>query len=245
MPKHLYTAGDGYCYNGVWPMWSKLLAQALNCPWTNLSMIGAGNEAIANLVLDALPTADQDSLWIVQWTNPTRLDLRVDPIRANQPVLEYIQQDPVYYKNFITTAKDRTYWASSESQLDRVTDYRSLIPLQQHRDRTIQLQLAVAYALEQRGVEWLYIFNYPIDWSKESLLPADRVIWNSMEEFRKTSKYANLDISDIQPVSSIHLDFLEQFIFPKYPVDTVRLEKLREVILKQDRARKNGPGLST
>lgn len=242
MPKHLYTAGDGYCYNGVWPMWSKLMAQVLNCPWTNLSIIGAGNEAIANLVLDALPTADKDSIWIIQWTTPRRLDLRVDPIRSSQPLLEQINQDPVYYKNFITTAKDRTYWASSESQLDVVNNYRNLIPLQQHRDRTRQLQLAVAYALDQHKVDWMYIFNYPVDWEKDTLLPSNRIVWTSMSEFRKKSKYAELDVGEIQPVSSIHLDFLEEFIFPQYSIDPTRVEKIKEVILKRDRARKNGPG---
>jgi hypothetical protein len=245
MPKHLYTAGDGYCYNAVWPMWSELLALAMDCKWTNLSMIGIGNEAIANLVLDALPTADPDSVWIIQWTNPTRLDLRVDPIRANQALLETINQDPIYYKNFITTAKDRTYWASSESQLDLVNEYRQLIPLQQHRDRTSQLQLAVAYALEQRGVDWTYIFNYPSDWVQDSLLPTNRVIYQPLSEFRKISKYAELDVGDTQPVSSIHLDFLEQFIFTRYPVDLDRVETIKKEILKQDRARKNGPGLLT
>ena len=234
--KKLYTAGDGYCFNHHWPMWSQLLAEILECPWKNLSTIGAGNEAIAAMVLDQLSTTDNsDSLWIVQWTQPARLDLLIE---KNSKLLDTIAEDPIYYKNFVTTAANKTYWCSSSSLTNTAENYRNLIPLSQHQSRSVTHMLATAYALEKAQVDWYFIFTYNSDWAKTPLLPDKNCVWHDQQSFKNISKYRDLDVGEIQPVSSIHLDFLEQYILPELNFDKQRLSELKSRIIFQDQQQK-------
>ena len=234
----LYTVGDGYAYNHYWPMWSELLAEIVECPWTNLAAIGAGNEYIANSVLSALAVNNtSNSLWIVQWSSPKRLDLQIT--NENQPLLEYIKTDKVYHNNFATTKQDQTYWISSASKLEQVINHNNFITESQHITRSRNLQLAVAYALDQQGVEWRYMFTYDAPWAKNNIIPDSKYVWESQQTFRDKSQYRELDVGEIQPVSSIHLDFLEQFVLPHYNFDPAKLDVVKQQIIQQDQNRKN------
>lgn len=236
--KRLYTVGDGYAHNHYWPMWSQILADILECPWTNLSAIGAGNEYIANSVVDAL-TKDPDptnSIWIIQWSSPKRLDLQIND--ENQTLVEYIKTDPVYYNNFAQTAQDQTYWVSSASKLDRIVEHNDFITEAQHITRSRNLQRSVAYALDYYGVDWRYMFTYDAPWARNNLIPDSKYIWESQKTFRTKSQYKDLDVGEIQPVSSIHLDFLEQFILPYYKYDPAKLNEVKKQIVQQDQNRK-------
>lgn len=221
-------------------MWSKLLSEALDCEWTNLSQIGAGNEVIANLVLDQLAKTENtaDTLWIVQWTRPERLDLQNPQRFADQ-----IVNDPVYHRNFITTEQGQHYWCSSASELDLVKNYHLIIDSQQHQSRSRLAQLAVAHALEQRSVAWHYCLTYSAPWREQLLIPEHRWILPSLNEFRHHSYYCDLDVGYIQPVSSVHLDWIEQKILPGYEYDREKFEIIRTRTVDQDRQRKDlGPG---
>ena len=220
--EHLRTVGDGFCFNHYWPMWSQLLAEILNCEWQNFSLPGLGNEAIANIVLDQLSSENlPNTLWIIQWAAPRRVDFRVDCIGSE--FLKETQADPVYYKNFITTAQGRRYWSTSASVLPWVVKHRDLITIEQYSDRQKLFELATTHLLEKSGVKWQYIST-----------PA-------MMKFLKTSKYLDLDVGEIQPVSSVHLDFLEQFVLPGLKIDSARLDKIREKTVSTDQERsRNG-----
>ena len=218
--KHLRTIGDGFCFNHYWPMWSQLLAEILDCEWQNFSLPGLGNEAIANIVLDQVSAEDlPNTLWVIQWAEPKRLDFRVDTI--SPAFLKETESDPIYYKNFITTAQERKYWSSSASILPWVVEQRNLITLEQYQDRQKLFELAVTHALEKAGVQWQYIST------------------PGMMSFLKQSKYFDLDVGEIQPVSSVHLDFLEQFVLPGLDIDTYRLDNIREKTLLIDQERKH------
>lgn len=234
----LITAGDGFCLNHYWPMWSGILAKVLDCDWKNLSTFGAGNEAIANLVLDLLETSSDltDSLWIIQWTSPHRLDL----LLHNNQYVDIIKTDKVYYDNFITTEKNKKYWCSSASELDFVRNHNNLISSKQSESRSRIYQYAVAQALTQKGVNWKFIFTYDAAWSKNNNLDYNKVIDMSLEKFRHFSQYKNLDVGEIQPVSSIHLDFLERYILPGLPIDTKNFDFIKEEIILTDTQRKYG-----
>lgn len=236
--KKLYTAGDGFCYNHHWPMWSELLAEILDCEWVNLSTFGAGNEAIANLVLDRLSTDQEleESLWLVQWTGPKRFDLKIDPMTSK--LFNTIQQDDVYYDNFITSSKNHRYWCSSASVLPFVSEYKNSIPTSQHIDRSRMIQLGLAYALTQSNVSWKYLFTYNSSWARDNFIPNDHIVWRSQEEFRSVSKYKDLDVGEVQPISSVHLDFLEQFILPQLTHDVDKFNSIKERIIADDTARK-------
>jgi hypothetical protein len=218
--EHLRTVGDGFCFNHFWPMWSQLLAEILDCEWQNFSLPGLGNEAIANIVIDQLSAEDlPNTLWVIQWAAPKRVDFRVDTIGS--AFLKETELDPVYYKNFITTAQERRYWSSSVSILPWVAEHRNLITVDQYKDRQKLFELATTHSLEKAGVKWQYIST-----------PA-------MMNFLKQSKYLELDVGEIQPVSSVHLDFLEQFVLPGLEIDTVRLDNICKKTVLTDQERKN------
>jgi hypothetical protein len=215
-------------------MWSQILAEILDCGWTNLSQAGAGNEAIANLVLDQLAaTADtSDSLWIVQWTHPQRLDL-LEWQRFSDSIL----QDPVYHKNFIRTAKGQEFWCSSASHMDLVRTYHSMITESQQESRSRISQLATGLALSQRDVRWRFCLTYPADWREIERIGADRWILPSMREYRESAAHRELDVGYIQPVSSVYLDWLEEFILPGLDHDPDRLSQARQRYRKLDQQR--------
>jgi len=218
--EHLRTVGDGFCFNHYWPMWSQLLAEILDCEWQNFSLPGLGNEAIANIVVDQLSAEDlPNTLWVIQWAAPKRLDFRVDTI--GPAFLKETELDPVYYKNFITTAQGRRYWSSSASILPWVAEHRELVTIDQYKDRQKLFELATTHSLAKSGVKWQYIST------------------PNMMSFLKQSKYLDLDVGEIQPVSSVHLDFLEQFVLPGLEIDTARLENIREKTVLTDQERKH------
>jgi len=234
--KKLYTAGDGFCCNHTWPMWSKILADILECQWINLSTYGAGNEAIANLVLDQLSANEDycDSLWLIQWTLPKRLDLRIDHLDNNSQLLNYISSDPVYYDNFISTSKQKKYWCSSASTLEFVNNHNDLMNIDQHNDRSRHHAMSVAYALTKHKVNWKYLLTYKAYWLPLEFINESNWILQDMSSFRKISQYAHLDINRVQPISSIHLDFLEKFILPQLEYNPERLEIIKNKILTSD-----------
>jgi phospholipase C len=149
-----------------------------------------------------------------------------------------IQQDDVYYDNFITSSKNRRYWCSSASRLPFVNEYKNSIPDSQHIDRSRMIQLGLAYALTRANVSWKYLFTYNSLWAADNFISDDHTIWHSQEEFRTVSKYKDLDVGEIQPVSSIHLDFLEQFILPQLTYDVDKFNNIKERIITVDTARK-------
>ena len=234
----LITAGDGFCFNHHWPMWSKILANILDCDWKNLSTYGAGNEAIANLVLDQLDTETNltDSLWVIQWTSPWRLDLMI----IDDSLINLISTDKVYYDNFITTSKNKKYWCSSASELDVVKNHNNLISTKQYISRSRIYQYAVAQALTQRGVNWKFIFTYEAPWAKHNNIDSSKVVDTSIEAFRQLSQYKDLDVGEIQPVSSIHLDFLEKYMLSELHVDSQKFKTIKEQIILDDTKRKYG-----
>jgi hypothetical protein len=219
-------------------MWSELLARILNIEWINLSVMGAGNEIIATQVIESIEREPnpKDTLWVVQWTQSKRLDLEVDI--NNQELIDRIKTDRVYSKNFITTKKNRTFWVSSATEQNWVVQHNNLIPQSQHDSRSRMYQLSATHALEHHGADYRYMFTYNSYWSKNNLVDESKCVWNGMNYFKKTSKYADLDVGEIQPVSSIHLDFLDQHILPTLEYDRTRYEQILEEMLIADRVRK-------
>jgi hypothetical protein len=236
--KKLKTLGDGFAYNHYWPMWSQLLSEILQCEWQNFSLPGLGNEAISNIVLDELTRPqDPDTLFVIQWTSPFRLDLEIND--SNSQVKKTIAQDPFYSNNYITTCRNRTYWSSSASKIDFVNDYRNLISKSQGSRRSLQQMLATTYALNNSQCEWKYIFTYNAPWAWHKLIPEKNVVPDSLRDFLHVSQYQDLDVGEIQPVTSVHLEFLEKFVLPGLDYDQQHFDQLKQHYVEQDRQRKN------
>lgn len=233
----LKTFGDGFAKNHYWPMWSQLLAEILQCQWKNFSLPGLGNEAMCNLVTDELAiNYDSNDFYVIQWTGPPRLDLEIN--QHNQDIKQIISQDPVYYDNYITTATGRTYWSSSASISEPVKHYREFLTQSQHQSRSIQSIMATTWALTQKQAQWLCMFTYDAIWAKNVCLPEQNVIWPSLQDFLNVSQYRELDVGEIQPVTSIHLDFLETYVLPKFSYNTQHFQQLKQHYIEQDRQRK-------
>lgn len=215
-------------------MWSQILAEILDCEWTNLSQMGAGNEAIAGLVLDQLSVTNDCSstLWITQWTIPYRLDLEDSDRYTVQ-----ISKDPVYYKNFIETALGKKYWCSSASEINLVQQHNHLIGIPQSQARGRMYQLAVARALEAKQVSWKFCLTYPAPWREQTFIDPGQWMLPSLNEFRYASLYTPLDVGQVQPVSSIHLDWLAQTILPHCEYDQSRFDAVRDKYTALDQNR--------
>ena len=234
--KKLKTFGDGFARNHYWPMWSQLLSEILQCQWKNFSLPGLGNEAISNLVLSEIEQSDPDTLFVIQWTGAQRLDLEINPTNYN--LKQQISTDPFYYDNYITTANNTTYWSSSASKIDFVDRYRNLITAEQSQRRSLHHILATTYALENSQCEWKYMFTYNAPWAQHALIPSHRVTPTSLQDFLYISQYQHLDVGEIQPVSSVHLEFLEKFILLDLEYDQLHLHKLKQHYMDQDTQRK-------
>jgi len=236
--KKLYTVSDGYGCNHIYPMWPELLARVINTEWVNLSTMGSGNELIATQVIDALEKEPnpQDTLWVIQWTNCTRLDLQVD--LDNQELIDDIKTDKVYSRNFATTRKNKTFWASSASELAWVQTHNDLLLEEQHQARGRMAQLATTYALEHYSAKYKYLFSYDSSWSKNNLVNPSKYIWEPMSTFRYGSQFNELDVGEVQPVSSVHLEFLDRYLLPELEYDRRRYEQILEETLTADRVRK-------
>lgn len=218
-------------------MWSQLLAEILQCQWKNFSIPGLGNEAMCNLVIDELTVNhNADDFYLIQWTGPPRLDLEIN--QHNQDIKHAIEQDPIYHNNYITTAAGRTYWSSSASVLDVAKKYRESLTQSQHQSRSIQSIMATTWALTQHKVQWLYMFTYNGSWAKNTQLPEQNVVWPSLQDFLNVSQYRELDVGEIQPVTSVHLDFLETYVLPKFSYDSQHFQQLKQHYVEQDRQRK-------
>lgn len=239
----LKTIGDGFAYNHYWPMWSHILAEILDCEWINCSLPGLGNEAISNIVLDDIVHDDDPGIfWLIQWTEAGRLDLEIN--QHNHDVKNIICQDVNYPNNYITTAKNRVYWSSSASKLEFVETYRNLITRPQQVTRSLQCVLATTLALEKSQCAWKYIFTYTVPWIKNTWISSDRMVLQGMEDFRRISSYSHLDIGEIQPVSSIHLEFLETHVLPDLIYDPDKLQQVKTHYVQQDQHRRAIPGFN-
>lgn len=218
-------------------MWSQLLAEILQCNWVNYSLPGLGNEAIAGLVLDELEFCDDpQSLWIIQWTAPRRVDVEINA--HNKWVEDLASTDPVYYKNYIQSKKGRRWWSSSASTVDAVQNHKKMISSSQLSAQSLLQALAVRQALEHKNMHWKYMFTYRPDWINSKFMPMQQIVFPSLEEFRHQSQYQELDIREIQPVSSIHLEFLELYILPELEYNVTNFEKIKRKTIATDQRRR-------
>ena len=194
-----------------WPKIIELMTKGVRV--TNLSRYGAGNEYIINALRQHIPTAD---IVLVQWAMPNRLDLIVDPHNTN--LLETIAKD-VIYSNNIVTLNDHSFWLSSGSKTPLVQEYHSkYISLQQHQLRS---QMFIDYAkllVNQFNVEHQFMLTWDSLYLEGKIDNTIKWSWHSpfkgMHDFRRHSKFSELDLSITQPIPLIHFDFIKTYIMP-------------------------------
>lgn len=217
---NLLTIADGYGDSVAVPSWYPdyikwpELVALMTCGvnLTNLSQYGAGNEYIVNCLRHNI---ENQNCILIQWAVPSRLDLVLEHQNSFWPTA--IAADPVYSNNIIKVGADK-FWLSSASTIDPVTDYHTkFISTRQHQLRS---QLYIDYAtllLKQHNVE----FKFMLTENSNYLAHVDTMNWvwhdpwQGMNDFRKHSKYFDLDLELNQPIPLIFFDFIKTFIMPQ------------------------------
>ena len=216
---NLLTISDGYGDSDAVPKWYpkywkwpkiiELMTKGVVV--NNCSRYGAGNEFIVNQLKQNIISADAA---IVQWAQPNRLDLVI-----NQTNAVYwnaiVDSDPVYNNNIVDCGDDK-FWISSASTVDAVQKYHQQISRKQHQLRS---QIFVEYAK-------LLIKHYQIDYRFMSVVnfkylnvEANWIChepFEGMDDFKKKSKYAELDLNITQPLPMVALDFIKQHVIPNF-----------------------------
>ena len=193
-----------------WPELIQLMTH--NVALTNCSRYGAGNEYITNCLQENIK--HQDCV-LIQWAQPNRLDLVLD--HRDTFWTDTIAADLVYNNNKVNVGSDQ-FWLSSASTTAPVREYHEkFISIRQHQLRS---QLYIDYAtllLKQHDIE----FKFMLTEDSEYLAHIDPTNWiwhgpwHGMRNFKKHSKYSELDFGLNQPIPLIFFEFIKLFIMPQ------------------------------
>ena len=223
-PIKLLTIADGFGDSQAVPVWYpdyikwpeiiRLMTRGVELH--NLSRYGAGNEYIVQCLRNNL--TDKDRV-LIQWAMPNRLDL----ILSHTPEYaefwwQQIENDPVYNNNVVQVGNNRV-WISSASTATGVQEYhKKFIGLQQHQNRS---QLFVDYAtLLLEHIPHGFLLTKTSEYLRETVKDTANWLWHNrfqgMCEFRRQSKYAELELGLVQPIPLVQFDFIRQFIQPQF-----------------------------
>jgi len=223
-PIRLLTITDGFGDSQAVPAWYPYyikwpeIIQLMTCgvELHNLSRYGAGNEYIVQCLRNNLTNNDRV---LVQWAIPNRLDLI---LAHNNEYTEYwndqIKNDPVYNNNVVDLGSQRV-WITSASTSDGAQEYhKRFISCQQHQMRS---QLFVDYAtLLLKHTQHGFLLTATSEYLSKTVKDTANWYWHTqfqgMCEFRKQSKYAELELGLVQPTPLVQFDFIRQFIQPRF-----------------------------
>jgi hypothetical protein len=199
---------DWYPKYWKWPEIIRLMTKGLVL--NNLSRYGAGNEFIVNQLKQNISSADKV---IIQWAQPNRLDLILTEKQYDH-WRDIIASDPVYNDNIVSCGENK-FWISSGSKTPAVQQYhQKYISLQQHRLRS---QIFVEYAkllLNQHNLDYRFMLvedghylNVDANWICHEP-------FKGMHDFKRKSKYSDLDLGIVQPLPLVAFDFIKKYIMP-------------------------------
>lgn len=220
----LLTIADGFGDSASVPVWYpdyikwpeiiKLMTRGIDL--CNLSRFGAGNEYIIHCLRDNLTSKDAV---LIQWAIPNRFDLILShDVDHKKFWHHYISNDPVYHDNIMEVG-GKQIWISSASTAQPIIEYhKKFIGIEQHQMRS---QLYVDHAtLLLSDVQHGFLLSNSSEYLKSTVTDTANWFWHDafggMHEFRKYSKYAELDLGITQPIPLVHFDFIQQFIQPKF-----------------------------
>jgi hypothetical protein len=156
---------------------------------------------------------------LIQWAMPNRLDLILSHDKEHTNFWNHqIANDPVYNSNIVKIGNNQM-WISSASSIIPVVEYhKKFISVRQHQLRS---QLYVDYAtLLLKHTQHGFLLTYNSEYLKDSITDTTNWYWHDkfcgMHEFRKHSKYADLDLEITQPIPLIYFDFIRKFIQPRF-----------------------------
>lgn len=213
----MLVVSDG---NGVdakfpkWPTILKILTSKTNCI-INRSVIGASNELIFMQIAEAIEQ-DHIDFAIIQWTNPTRLDVVVNEFWEGQAAI-----DDVYHFNIVNN-NSKQWWVSSESTNPHVREYHTkYINHWQAHQRSQSYMLAAAELLKSKNIKFIFSLCYKFNFYDPfvGILNSYPWAWHTpnlgINDFRTVSRFAKFDIPEYsQPQPLIALDWIDQVLRP-------------------------------
>lgn len=212
---------------------------AENINVVDLSRYGAGNEFIANSVLNCVEQHTPD-LVLVQWTMPRRLDLLLSHSDETAKIWkDTIDSDPVYCQNVLGVG-GQCWWLSSSSQCQSVRHYHDhYISVEQHQNRSRQLIDYVRLWFNEREIDYKFMLSVSADYLKDRITKSVwswHQPWQGLHEFRNHSDYAELDFGLTQPISLVQFDFIKKYLMPTVNLDwhdNNKLTKVENLLYKQ------------
>ena len=216
MKKNILVISDG---NGVdtdfkkWPFYLKLLTTKTS-NIINKSVIGAGNEFIFMQLADTL-TNEKIDYAVIQWSIPNRLDVVSSDFWCEQAV-----NDKIYHFNLHDCAGQK-WWVSSASKNEFVRTYHNLyVRNWQAQQRTQSLMLSAAELLKYHNIDFVFSLAYEMQFTAptKDVLSTYPWVWHEehkgLSEYRRVSKFSNLDTGLPQPHTLIQLDWINTVLKP-------------------------------
>lgn len=230
----IFTFGDGYAANHIWPEWPALLSAIYNnCELINVSGIGAGHEFLTTAIIDQY-IKDKNGLFLIQWPIPVRFDKLIE----NNDWADLIKSDPVYKENYVNQS-DRVWWLSSESKLNEVQEYHKFyIQKEQARLRMFNNIFLIKNLLKDSNYYFFLTTDCRLTEQQKNILLDDRWIWEipwkGMLEFSYKEEYKGIRQNEVQPSPVVHLEWIIKFLLPKIPYDYSknRLNQLVSIVNK-------------
>jgi hypothetical protein len=228
----IFTFGDGYAANHIWPEWPALLSAIYdNCEVINMSGIGAGSEFLTTAVVDQY-IKDKHGIFLIQWPHPNRFDKVIE----NNIWEEAIKSDAVYGANYVHQS-GRTWWLSSDSKLQEVKNYHNFyIQQEQAKLRLFNNMFLVKQLLKDSNYYFFLTQDCQLTEKQKDILVDDRWVWDTpwkgMMEFSLKEIYKEIRMNEVQPSPIIHLEWIINFLLPKIPYyySKNRLDRLTTTI---------------
>jgi hypothetical protein len=228
----IFTFGDGYATNHIWPEWTALLSAIYNnCQVINVSGVGAGHEFLTTSIIDQY-IKDKNGLFLVQWPWPFRFDKLIE----NNTWENIIKLDSVYKENYVNQS-NRVWWLSSESKLEEVKKYHTFyIQKEQARLRMFNNMFLIKNLLKDSNYYFFLTANCPLTDQQKIDLLDDKWIWETpwqgMLEFSLKDEYKDVRQNEVQPSPIVHLEWVIKFLLPKIPYhySENRLNRLRSIV---------------
>jgi hypothetical protein len=224
----IYTFGDGFAAGHIWPEWPQFIELTTGQSTINYGHIGAGNEFIFNCAVKASLIANSSDIFLVQWAIPNRFDKLIEDQTWN----DLHKSDPIY-KEIQATQFNQTWWSTSASELDKISEYKSFyVQDQQAVNRSILYMISLSKMLDFLNIKHVYFLTYNFDYSQhqnyDDLVKLPWVdLTSSMQDWSKNLPERG---NEIQPAPKVHFKYVVEKILPKLDFNFVVTDDMINLI---------------
>jgi hypothetical protein len=227
--KKIYTFGDGFASNHIWPEWPAILEALLpNYDFQHFGAVGAGNEFILNAAVQA-NISDSAAYFVVQWAYLTRFDKLIEDSSWDN----IIDNDPVYSFNRVPLGQQLWWLSSASKQVDVVRYHQQYVQPQQSQTRILNAVYLLGKLLSNRAL----FFPVGVDLKKlkqsnPEYFAGINLVEQDLYHYSYQKRFAEIRQYQVQPSPMVHLCYLKEHVLPVLPfeVDPQRLQELEQRI---------------